>query len=260
MPSVRSNRTPPMPSNISCMIRVEQKQRHPPHVHAPNLKVHHVQADFHRADEPVAIRIKHRLHRHVVRIHRIIVLRLPIVGIDGLLKIALPVKEADPHETQIEVAGGFRMVARQDTQAAGGNRERFVQAKFRREIRDGILVQFGRVLMAPGILVVQIIVKLAEHTAHAIGKARLLEMNPQFIFRNFAQHGHGVVPEVLPAAGRKPLEQVLRLLVPTPPEIARQLIEAGNQFIQFGARQWFFHKFTCLVYLGSGSYPARAGS
>ena len=242
-------------------IRVQQIERHAPDIHAPDLEVHHVQADFHGADEPFAIRIQHRLQRHVVRIHRIVVFRLPVVGVNGLLKIALPVKQADADKSQAEIAGGLGMVAGQDAEAAGGNRQRFVQAKLRREIRDGVLEQLGRILMAPGVLVRQVGLKLAKHAADAIREARFLEMNPQLIFRDLAQDGHGVVPEVLPAAWREPLEQVLRLLVPTPPEVARQLVEAGNELIQFGARQRFLHKITCYFALFAlDSHPARAGN
>ena len=76
-----------------------------------------------------------------------------------------------------------------------------------------------------------------QHRADAFGKARFLQMHAQFVFRHFAQHGDGVVKDVLPAARRKFVKQILRLLVPAPPEIAGQFVQPRDQFVQFRARQ-----------------------
>ena len=121
----------------------------------------------------------------------------------------------------------------------------------------GFLCSFGALLMAPGLLVVQVIVEIVEHVADAVGKARFLQMHAQFVFGDFAEHGHGIVPEVLPAARRKPLKKILRLLIPAPPEIAGQLVKAGNQFIQFRACQRFLHKIRFFL-IAAGFWPACA--
>ncbi len=60
-------------------VRVQQKHRHAAHVHAPDLEVHRVHADFHAAHQPVAVRVQHRLQRHVVRVNGIVIFRLPVV-------------------------------------------------------------------------------------------------------------------------------------------------------------------------------------
>ena len=58
-------------------------------------------------------------------------------------------------------------------------------------------------------------------------------MDAQFIFGDFVENGDGIVEQVLPAAGGKLVKQVLRLLIPRPPEVPGQFIQAGNQFVQF---------------------------
>ena len=195
-------------------VGVEQIDGDAPDVHAPSLVIHRGHANLDRADEPFALGIKHRLQRNILRVNRIVIFRLPVVGINRLLEITFAVKQTDADETDAEVAGGFRMVAGQNAKAAGGNRQRFMKAELRRKIRHRILVQFRRVRVAPGLLVVQVIVEIAQHGADAVGEARFLEMDAQFVIRDIAEHGHGVVPKVLPAARREPLKQILRLLVP----------------------------------------------
>ena len=77
----------------------------------------------------------------------------------------------DADKAEAEVARGFRVVAGQNAQAAGGNGQRFVEAELRGKIRHRIFVQSRRVLMAPRLRVVQIIVEIAQHVADAVGKA-----------------------------------------------------------------------------------------
>ena len=106
------------------------------------------------------------------------------------------------------------MVAGEDAEAAGGNRQRFVKAELGGKIGDGILVELGRVGVAPGLRVVEVVVKLAQHSAGAGGKAGVLQPGAQFLVGNFAQHGDGVVKHILPAARRKFVEKILGFLVP----------------------------------------------
>jgi hypothetical protein len=47
------------------------------------------------------------------------------------------------------------------------------------------------------------------------------------------QDRHGVVVEVLPPPGRKLLENLLRLLVPCPPEVPGESMKTGGEFGNF---------------------------
>ncbi len=48
-------------------------------------------------------------------------------------------------------------------------------------IGDGIFVQLGGLLMAPGILIRQIRLKIMQHRTDAPGEIRILQANPQFV-------------------------------------------------------------------------------
>jgi hypothetical protein len=226
-------------------VRVQQINGDAPDIYAPDLEGHQIQADLDGADQPPALGVQQRFERDVVRVNRIVVFRLPVVGINRLLEITFAVKQADADKTETEVAGGFRVVAGQDAEAAGGNRQRFVKAEFGGEISDGIFVQFGGVRVTPGFLVAQIIVKVAQDRADAGGEVHILQAGAKFLLGNFAQHGHGVVKHVLPAARREFVEEVLGLLVPAPPKVAGKFVQTRHQFIEFCARERFIHGIIC---------------
>jgi hypothetical protein len=75
----------------------------------------------------------------------------------------------------------------------------------------------------------------------AFGEIHILQARAQFLVRDFAQDGDGIVKHVLPAARGEVLENFLRLLVPGPPEIAGQLVQARDDFIQFVRRERFLY-------------------
>src|SRR5256885_1279287 len=68
------------------------------------------------------------------------------------------------------------------------------------------------------------------HGAHLPGKIPVLQTHAQLVIRDFFEHGDGIVIEILPTAGGKLLESLLRVLVPGPPEIPDQLIQPDGQF------------------------------
>ena len=99
-------------------VRVEQINGSATDIDAPRLEHDDVHADFHAAFQPSAGGIQNRLDRHVLRVNRIVKFRLPVVGINRLLEITLAVKQADAVEAQPQVARGFRVVARENAEAA----------------------------------------------------------------------------------------------------------------------------------------------
>ena len=84
---------------------------------------------------------------------------------------------------------------------------------------------------------VEIGVEIAEHGARVAFKIGVLQVHAQLVIRHFAQDGDGIMIKILPAARREFLKQILRLLVPAPPQVAGQFVEIGDQFVQFRDRQ-----------------------
>ena len=212
-------------------IRVEEQHRHAPDVHAPRLEFHHAQADLDRADDGLARLVRHRLDRKILRAKVSVVVHLPALVTDGLLEVTFAIEQADADEAEVEIAGGLGVVAREDAQAAGGDGQRFMEAKLGAEIGDGIFLQCARVAAAPGVRALEVFVEVGQHPAHAFAEGRVLQMRAQLLLGDFAQDGHGVVVKILPATRREFLEDFLRALIPGPPQVAGEPVQAGDHFL-----------------------------
>ena len=60
------------------------------------------------------------------------------VGVNRLRKITLPIQQTHCHKWQTHIARGFAMIAGQDTETAGVNRETFVKTELKTKIRHEI--------------------------------------------------------------------------------------------------------------------------
>ena len=85
------------------------------------------QLDLHRADHRLAFGVEHWFKRQILRLEQGVIFRLPIVRVKLLLEVAFAIKQADANEADVEVAGRFGVVARQNAQAAGGDGQGFVE-------------------------------------------------------------------------------------------------------------------------------------
>ncbi len=209
-------------------IGVDQINRAAADINHPGAKRHRLGGDLHRANQRLAVVVQHRLKRKILRVKLAVILRLPVLGTDRLLKIALAVKQADADKAKAKVAGRLGVVAGQHAQAAGCDRQRLVKAKLRAEIRHRPPGQAGRMLRRPSAGRAQIGVELPEHLLHAAVELLAKQPHPQFLVRQLPQHRHGVVIKVTPRARRQFLEHILRILVPRPPQVASQPVQAGD--------------------------------
>ena len=60
---------------------------------------------------------------------------LPAVAVEPLPEVSLTVKQPDADQRNVQIGGALDVIAGQNAQAAGINREGLVQAELRREIR-----------------------------------------------------------------------------------------------------------------------------
>src|SRR5207253_6834413 len=84
----------------------------------------------------IAIALSHFSNRQVMKILVQTAGVLDAILVDLLLEIAMPIKEPDRDEVQVEIARRFAMIARQNAEAAGVIRDRFVKAELGRKISD----------------------------------------------------------------------------------------------------------------------------
>src|SRR5690606_27189199 len=81
-----------------------------------------------------------RTQRRVLRVDVDVLRNLVAVTIDSLIEVALPVQQADGDERQPEIARGLQVIAGEDTEPAGVDREALVESVLGAEIRDDVVL------------------------------------------------------------------------------------------------------------------------
>ncbi len=178
--------------------------------------------DSHADLDPVAVFVPRRLDREIARIVFPVLRMLDAVTVDGLREIALPVEQSHGEETGVLVAGGFAIVARQDTQAAGVNREAFVKTVLGAEIGDRGFGIGRRLLGEVGIEGFQ-----CDPIAGQVhGIPRRLVQGP---LGDAPQEHAWVAAALLPELRVQILEQRPGRAVPAEKQVAREFREPGQR-------------------------------
>ena len=140
----------PVLGSVPFHIRIEQQQIAASHFQPPHFRPYGAMArlDLHRHRD--AVRSDGRLHGQLGDVPFEVILLLPAVLVQPLAEVALAVKQTDSDQGNTEVGSALDVVARQDTESAGVNRDRLMQPEFRREIGDRPGPQNTSVRRAPG--------------------------------------------------------------------------------------------------------------
>ena len=125
------------------------------------------------------------------------------------------------------------MIAGKCPEPPGGDGQGFVESKLGAEIRNRFADELRGVLSRPGFLGGQVMIEIRQNLLHPNREGRVLEANPKFVRGQFVENGNGVVVKVLPATRGEIVEEFLRILVPAPPEVASEPMEAGDEILQF---------------------------
>ena len=172
------------------------------------------------------------LDRCIVAIQPLVDLLLPAFGGNGLVKVPLRIHEADADERNAEIARLLAMVAGEHAEAAGVDRQRLMERKLRREIRDGA-IGIRVAPPPPGVLRgprrVERIDRGVVEDEEALVDSRVRE----HLLRNEPQHEDRVVRGLPPERVVEPAEDFAGLWIPGPPEIVGQLREPAQTIGDF---------------------------
>ena len=124
-------------------VGIEKIKADPAHLQLPDLGENFAVQNWY-GDEQFRVAATHLADRQVMKILIQADRLLRSIFVDLLLEITMAIKQADRDEVEIEVAGRFAMVARQNAQAAGIIWDRFVKTKFGRKIGDRIFDRTAR--------------------------------------------------------------------------------------------------------------------
>ena len=136
---------------IRRQVGVDEINRAAADVDHPDPKLHRLGRDLDFTNDRLALVVEYRLKREIRRVELAVILRLPVVGIDRLLKVAFAVKQTDTHKTESKVAGRLGVVAGQHSQPTGCDRQSLVKAELRAEIGHRTLRQVCRIRRRPSV-------------------------------------------------------------------------------------------------------------
>ncbi|MCY1395836.1 hypothetical protein D9M71_107900 [compost metagenome] len=170
--------------------------------------------------------VEHRRYWQVVEVRVVVGGLLASFGIQFLVEIAFPVEQADADEGQAHVAGRLAVVAGENAEAAGIDRQALVQAEFGAEIGDQVVFLEGLAGYVPHVWPFVIAVVAREDAIEGTEEDRVFRVGFQALLVGALQKGLGVVVGQVPQRGRETGEQAAGRPVPAVPEVVGQLVHA----------------------------------
>ena len=196
----------------------------------PDLGMHGPAGKGDLDQDVFALRVENRGNRQVVEVGIVVDRLLLTVAIQRLLEIALAIEQADADEGQAHVAGRLAVVAGKDAEAAGVDRQAFVETEFGAEVGDQVVllervpmhVRHARHLVV-GVVGRQDAVQGAEEN-------RRFGNRFQFFLVGALEEGLGIVIARPPQRRREADEQAARRTVPAVPQVVGEFLETGEPF------------------------------
>ena len=119
-------------------VGVQQVERNAADVCLPDARLHGSTAHSDFNKQRRAFVCQHQFKRQFADVAFAISFLLPTLRVDALLEIAIAIKQTDSKQRQVQIACRLQMIARQNAQAAGIERQRAMDAELRTKISDGI--------------------------------------------------------------------------------------------------------------------------
>ena len=167
-----------------------------------------------------------RLDRQHPAVDVEVVLVLPAVDVEPLPEVALVVIQPDANQRNAEIGRALQMIAGEDAEAAGVDRQRLVQAELGGEVSHRPRAEHAGVLAAPGVLRLQVFAEPAVGVVDAPMEGELRRPRLELRRRHLLQQQDGIVVALAPAQRVELAEQADRLFVPAPPQVLGQREEA----------------------------------
>ncbi len=215
-------------------VGVEQQQRHPADLGDEDAR-HQLRVTRDRQSHlrGGSVSLAKKRDRQAVGVEHRVGLLLPALPRELLAEVPVLVEQADTDQRDTEVARRLQVVAGQDAETAGVLRQHRGDAVLGREVGDrlrrilaGLLLEPAR----PGQVLLQVGVGQLEHPHEALVGGELLQPRA----RHRAEGLDRVAAALAPDLGIDGGEDVLRLRVPGPPQVGRQVTQQAQGLRQDG--------------------------
>jgi hypothetical protein len=148
---------------------------------------------------------------------------LPAGGIEVLPKISFLIEKADSDQRKAEIAGGFEMVAGENTKSPGKNGETFGDAELEREVGDEEIVVLGVFTVIPGALAGEVGVQAFGDAVEVGEKGIVAGSGFEDGLFDAAQKTDRIAAGDFPEVAIEAAEKINGGVIPTPAEVIGDL-------------------------------------
>ena len=219
-------------------VGVEEQQRHPAHLGAPDVGVQLAATGQLDGDAGGrAVLVAQQRQGQPVGVEDGVVLLLPAVAVQALAEVAGLVEQADPDDRDPDVGGRLEVVAGEDAEATGVLRQGGGDAELGAEVGDRrghVLRLLAAPLLVPAVLA-DVPVERLLGGVDPLDEGRVGGEPLELLRRDRRQHGDRVLADRGPAGGVDGLEEVAQRRVPAPPQVHGEVAERGDACGQDGA-------------------------
>ena len=234
VPRVEPARDHPVLGRVLGVVRVEEIERDAPDIDPPDIDGDRRVDERHPDDERLPVGPGHAGDRRGFAVQPLDDVLLPAVGEEVLVQVSLRVHEPDRDERDVEVGALLEVVAREEPEAAGVERQRVVQAVLGREVGDRERGPAAVHLLEPAVLVGHVPAEPVHDHVVPVEVRRVGRGGLEDLGGKPAKEADRVVDALLPERGRELLEEEPGLGVPRPPEVVGEVDEPGKTFGDLG--------------------------
>src|SRR5690606_34781665 len=191
----------------------------------PSLSKNLAAADVNACHHSFAVRIEHRFDGGFAFENIDISFELPAVVPDVLAKISVTIKQTDGDERDVQVAGGFKVIACQNAEPAGIIRQGIVHAVFGAEIRSRA---FGGNLAETSRNDVRVFAEFACESIDAFGEFAVGGDLRQAKRAHFIQNGARILFAFVPKMRVYFAEKPRHFGLPRPIKVHRKLVKSRD--------------------------------
>ena len=209
---------------------VEQVQRDAADRHFPDVGQHGAIAERHRDDARRSVGLQRLLDGDVGPVEPLVHLELPALGRRRLVEVSLRIHEADADQRHAEVARLLAVIAGEHAEAAGIDRQRLMNRELGREVRDRRVLQIGKAPRHPRVLRGVRRVEPFHRVVVRVEKFLVARHLLEALARDEPQHLDRIVRGRAPELVVEIAKHLARAVLPAPPEVGRELVEAADSF------------------------------
>ena len=227
--SVELGRYVPIVQFVLRDVAIDQVKRHAPDLDSPEPGMHFASRQLNGYQQGRAVGQGLRNKRQVEEIIFGIAFLLPAVDVQVLAEIAFAIHEAHAAERDAEIACRFQMIARENAEPSGIDRDALVDAEFGRKIGDpGLFLGTESVLKPSGRG--EIVIESGLDAVHVREKPFVAGDFLEAFLRSRAEEFDGAMVEAFEQIDVDAPEECDGIRVPAPPNVISEFMKGLQAF------------------------------